>query len=96
MNWFLYIVTEDFTEENGKITKSGEAGVGQCSMAPGIVDAFHGIMYIVPGTYIKNQARKRKTTGHPSAGAIRKMIEDYYNKKEVIEISVDEENFFID
>ena len=95
MNWFLYIVTEDFTEENGKITKAGEAGVGQCSMAPGIVDAFHGIMYIVPGNYVRDQVREKKTTSHPSAGAIRKIIEDYYNKKEVIEISLEDKSFFI-
>ena len=96
MNWFLYIVTQDFTEEDGRKVSAGDAGVGQCSMSPGIVDAFNGMMYIVPGSYVQKEVRSRKITGHPSAGTIRKIIEDYYNKKEVIEIHADDKNFFID
>ena len=53
MNWFLYIITQDFIADDGKRVKAGEAGVGQCSMAPGISDAYNGIMYIVPHNYIK-------------------------------------------
>jgi hypothetical protein len=96
MNWFLYIITRDFTDEEGKKIKAGEAGVGQCSMSPGISDAFNGIMYVVPNKYIKDQVRLRKIKNHPSAHFMREIIEEYYNKKEVIEISKNDNDFFID
>ena len=96
MNWFLYIITEDFVDETGKQVKSGDAGVGECSMSPGIVDSYKGIMYIVPGNYVREQVRKRKIKNHPSAAIIREIIEDFYNKEQVIEISPHDNKFFID
>ena len=95
MNWFLYIVTENFTDNDGKRVKKGESGVGQCSMSPGIRDAFRGIMYIVPEEHIRKEVRKMNSRNHPSAQAIRKIIEDYYNEKEVTNIDKDDKNFFI-
>jgi predicted nucleic acid-binding protein len=96
MNWFLYIITKDFIDEDGREIKSGEAGVGECSMSPGIKDAFNGVMYVVPGQYIREQIRLKNIKIHPSAGIIREIIEEYYNKKEVVEISKDDNDFFID
>jgi hypothetical protein len=96
MSWFLYIITEDFIDDDGREVKKGEAGVGQCSMSPGIIDSYKGIMYVVPETYVRDKVRESGTRSHPSALTIRKIIEDYYNTKEVIEISKDDENFFID
>jgi hypothetical protein len=96
MNWFLYIITEDFIDDEGRKIKKGEAGVGQCSMSPGICDAFNGIMYIVSEEHIRNEVIKLGSTNHPSASTIRKIIENYYFEKEVIEISKDDKNFFLD
>ena len=96
MNWFLYITTRDFVDDDGKQIKSGEAGVGECSISPGITDAFNGIMYVVPGQHIRDQIRLRKIKTHPSAAVIREIIEEYYNKKQIIEISKDDEDFFLD
>lgn len=97
MNWFLYIVTGDFVDDEGKRVYEGEHGVGQCSMSPGISDAFHGVMYIAPGNYILQELRKMGITKkHPSAMTIRKIIEKYYKEKEVIEISADDDDFFMD
>tara|TARA_R100001015_G_C4624356_1_gene182480 strand:- start:814 stop:1104 length:291 start_codon:yes stop_codon:yes gene_type:complete len=96
MNWFLYIITEDFLDEEGKEVKAGEAGVGECSISPGIVDSYKGVMYIVPGKYVREQVRSRKIKNHPSAAVIREIIEDYYNKEDVIEISPNDNKFFID
>ena len=96
MNWFLYIITQDFIADDGKRVKSGEAGVGQCSMAPGISDAYNGMMYVVPDNYIKMLVRKKGMTTHPSASTLRKMIEDYYNKEEIIIIKPEDKDFFIE
>jgi hypothetical protein len=96
MNWVLYIITEDFIDDEGRKIKKGEAGVGQCSMSPGICDAFNGVMYIVPGDFVRQEIKKNKNNRHPSALLVRKIIEDYYFEKEVIEISKDDKNFFLD
>ena len=96
MNWFLYITTEDFVDDEGKTIKAGQAGVGECSMSPGIRDAYYGIMYVAPGQYVRNEIRKRKIKIHPSANIVREIIEEYYNKKDVIEISPNDKNFFLD
>ena len=96
MSWFLYIVTQDHIDDEGKQVLSGEAGVGMCSMSPGIMDSYKGVMYIVPEKYIQDEVRKLGIKNHPSAGTIRKIIEDYYNEREVIEISPDDKNFFMD
>tara|TARA_Y100001938_G_C8080090_1_gene428513 strand:- start:1296 stop:1586 length:291 start_codon:yes stop_codon:yes gene_type:complete len=96
MSWFLYIITESFIDEEGREVKKGEAGVGQCSMSPGIRDAYKGMMYVVPEKYVRDEVRKLGAKQHPSAGTIRKIIENYYNNKEVIEISKDDKDFFVD
>ena len=76
--------------------KKGEAGVGKCSMSPGIRDAYKGVMYVVPEKYVRDEVRKLGSQQHPSAGTMRKIIEDYYNTKEIIEIKKDDKDFFID
>jgi len=96
MSWFLYIITEDFVDDEGRQIKKGEAGVGKCSMAPGIRDAYKGMMYVVPEKYVRDEVRKLGSKQHPSAGTMRKIIEDYYNTKEIIEIKKDDKDFFID
>jgi len=96
MNWFLYIITEDFIDDEGREIKKGEAGVGQCSMSPGVCDAFRGIMYIVSEEHIRNKVTELGLTSRPSAGTIREIIENYYFEEEVIEISKDDKNFFLD
>ena len=95
MNWFLYIVTESFIDDEGREVHEGESGVGQCSMSAGIMDAYRGIMYVAPGAYITSKLIERETKKHPSAYVIKKIIEDYYNEKEVIEIKSDDDDFFI-
>ena len=96
MSWFLYIITEDFIDDEGRKIKKGEAGVGKCSMSPGIIDSYKGIMYVVPEEYIRDKVRETGSNTHPSAVTIRKFIEDFYNEKQVIEISKDDKDFFID
>ena len=96
MSWFLYIITEDFIDDEGRTVKKGDAGVGKCSMSPGIRDAYKGVMYVVPEKYVRDEVRKSASKYHPSAGTMRKIIEDYYNKKEIIEIKKEDEHFFID
>jgi len=96
MNWFLYITTEDFVDDEGKIIKAGQSGVGECSMSPGIRDAYNGMMYVAPGQYVRDEIRKRKIKTHPSANIVREIIEEYYNKKDIIEISPNDKNFFLD
>ena len=59
MSWFLYIVADDFIDDNGKTVYSGEAGVGMCSMLPGIMEAPYGIMYVVPESYIRQYLREK-------------------------------------
>ena len=96
MNWFLYIITEDFIDDEGKKVKKGEAGVGKCSMSPGITDCYKGVMYVVPENYVRSRVRNLGYQSHPSAGTMRKIIEDYYNEREIIEISKDDKDFFIE
>jgi len=96
MNWFLYIITEDFIDDEGRKIKKGEAGVGQCSMSPGICDAFNGVMYIVPGEFVRQEIKKNKNNRHPSALLVRKIIEDYYIERKAIEITNEDKNFFLD
>lgn len=95
MNWFLYMVTEDFIDDDGKQIKKGESGVGQCSMSPGITDAYNGVMYVVPGEFVREEVKKNNNP-HPSAFLIRKIIEDYYNERRPIEITSEDKNFFLD
>ena len=94
MSWFLYIITEEFTDEDGSKSFPGDAGVGMCSMEAGIMEAPYGLMYVVPESYVNHQLKERKLK-NPSAYAVREIIEDYYNKEEVIEISQDDDDFFL-
>jgi len=96
MNWFLYIITEDFIDEDGKKVRAGDAGVGRCSMSAGISDAYKGIMYVVPGEYVENKIKKSEMIYNPSAATMRKIIEDYYKESEIIEISLNDIDFFLD
>jgi len=81
MNWFLYIVNTDFLDDDGELIKNGEAGVGQCSMDPGIVDAPYGTMYIISGFEVKKYFKKNKIV-NLSAYHVRKAIENYYFRKD--------------
>ena len=65
-------------------------------MSPGIIDSYKGLMYIVPERHIRDEVRKMGISTHPSASTIRKIIESYYFKEKIIEISKDDKNFFID
>jgi hypothetical protein len=77
MNWFLYLVTDNFVDEDGELIRKGEAGVGQCSMSPGIVDAPYGIMYIITEQDIKAFFKKhRLKTLKPHN--VRRAIEAFY------------------
>ena len=60
MNWFLFRVTESFTDEDGTVFEAGSNGVGMCSMAPGIMEAPHGIMYVVPKEWVERFHADRK------------------------------------
>ena len=53
MSWFLFRVTEAFTDDEGIIHEVGSKGVGMCSMAPGIMEAPRGVMYVVPERYVE-------------------------------------------
>ena len=52
MNWFLYLVIQEFTDEGGELHSAGSRGTGRCSMAPGIMEAPYGLMYVVPESFI--------------------------------------------
>ena len=77
MSWFLFRVTKRFTDEDGKIHEPGDIGVGMCSMQPGIMEAYRGMMYVVPEDWVekfhhdKNQRRYCKTI-------VREAVENYY------------------
>ena len=59
MSWFLYIVGKDVTVR-GFVFKNGDRGVGRCKGGPGIIDAMHGTMYVVPNEYVTQWHRDRK------------------------------------
>lgn len=83
MNWFLYVVTEKFLDIDGELIMPGEAGVGQCSMSPGVMEVPHGIMYVVGPNVIKKFFKKRGMK-HMNARNVRLAIHDFYfAKKEV-------------
>ena len=81
MNWFLYLVTANFVDEDGELIRKGEAGVGQCSMSAGIVDAPYGTMYIISEkdvkAYFKKHGLKRLQPNN-----IRRAIEAFYSHRE--------------
>jgi len=93
MNWFLYEVTEDFLDEDGEITRSGQSGVGECSMQPGIMEAPYGTMYVVSGKDIKSYFTKHNIR-HINAHSVKRAILDYYFRKE--EPLKDEDEFIFD
>jgi|10_taG_2_1085330.scaffolds.fasta_scaffold34588_5 hypothetical protein len=93
MNWFLYIVTNNFLDVDGELIKSGNAGVGQCSMSPGIIDAPHGTMYVVSNEAVKgyfNERGIRSVKPHH----VRQAIEAFYSCRE--EAALDDEEFVFD
>ncbi len=51
MSWFVYVITENVIHGD-EILNKGERGVGRCSMAPGIMDAPHGVMYVIPDHWV--------------------------------------------
>ncbi len=86
MNWFLYIAKEGFFmpgENTQRFIKPG-FGVGKCELRPGILDAPHGTMLVVPGDYIfskiKWRGRNSDVTTWPNcvADSVRKLILAYY------------------
>tara|TARA_R110002124_G_scaffold89937_9_gene229792 strand:+ start:3486 stop:3737 length:252 start_codon:yes stop_codon:yes gene_type:complete len=76
MNWFLYVVKTPFIDED-IIFKPGENGVGQCSMAPGIMEVPYGVMYVIPEAYVikfhKQQGQRR-----PCATIVEEAVEAYF------------------
>ena len=53
-NWFLFRVTEGFVDDDDIVHDTGSKGVGRCSMAPGIMEAPHGVMYVVPEKWVED------------------------------------------
>jgi len=80
MNWFLYIVTSNFLDSDGELMKPGEAGVGQCSMEPGIMEAPYGTMYIITPQDVKHYFRTHNIK-QLTARTVRLAIENYYFRK---------------
>jgi len=81
MNWFLYLVTSNFVDEDGELIRKGDAGVGQCSMSAGIIDAPYGTMYIISEQDVKAYFKKhrlKKLKPHN----VRRAIEAFYSHKE--------------
>ena len=76
MNWFLYIVKDPIIYEDNVIS-SGEAGVGRCSMDPGIMEAPYGIMYVIPHYYVI-EYHKYKKQRRPRASIVREAVEEYF------------------
>lgn len=76
MNWFLYIVKEPIIYEDNVIN-SGEAGVGRCSMDPGIMEAPYGIIYVIPHYYVA-EYHKYKKQRRPCASIVREAVEEYF------------------
>jgi len=58
MSWFVYVVTENVIYGD-EILNKGEKGVGQCSMAPGIMEAPHGVMYVIPEEFVARHHRSK-------------------------------------
>jgi hypothetical protein len=59
MSWFLFRVTTAFTDDEGTMHEVGSKGVGMCSMAPGIMEASRGMMYVVPDNWVTDFHRDR-------------------------------------
>jgi|TARA_Y100000310_G_C20300267_1_gene631422 hypothetical protein len=93
MNWFLYLVTSNFLDVDGELIKRGNAGVGRCSMSPGIIDAPYGTMYVVSEQDVKNYFNKHRLKSLRPYN-IRRAIEAFYSFKEVEEIEEDDEFVF--
>ena len=77
-NWFLYITGEEFLDQDGERIRKGDAGVGQCSMSPGIMDCPHGIMYVISKEELKKTMRHLKLRS-ASPYNIRRAIKCYYS-----------------
>lgn len=93
MNWFLYLVTTSFLDENGELIKKGNAGVGQCSMSPGIIDAPYGTMYVASDKDVKDYFSKHRLKSLKSHN-IRRAIEAFYFFKEAEDTEEDDEFVF--
>ena len=76
MNWFLYIVNEPIIHEDN-IINAGDAGVGRCSMDPGMMEAPYGIMYVIPHSYVV-EYHKHKKQRRPCASIVRDAVEEYF------------------
>ena len=76
MSWFVYLVTETVVYGDEVLTK-GEKGVGQCSMAPGIMEAPYGIMYVVPGEYV-SRYHEEKGQRRICASIVEDAVRAYY------------------
>jgi len=93
MNWFLYLVTSNFLDVDGELIKRGNAGVGRCSMSPGIIDAPYGTMYVVSENDVKDYFSKHRLKSLRPHN-IRRAIEAFYSFKEIEEIEEDDEFVF--
>ena len=70
MSWFVYVVTENVIYGD-EILNKGERGVGQCSMSPGIMEAPHGMMYVIPDDFV---VKHHKSKGRKKISAL--LVED--------------------
>jgi len=78
-NWFLYVVKETFIDGDDVI-KAGENGVGRCSMSPGIMEAPHGMMYVIPYEFVAEYHKKRGQK-RPCATLIADAAEAYFGTR---------------
>jgi len=76
LSWFVYLVTETVVYGD-EVLKKGEKGVGMCSMAPGIMEAPHGIMYVVPEEYVA-KAHKDKRQKRACASIVEDAVRSYF------------------
>ena len=76
MNWFLYVVKEPIIDGD-EIINPGENGVGRCSMAPGIMEAPFGLMYVIPHEFVVSY-HKEKGQRRPCATIIEQAAEEYF------------------
>ena len=77
MAWFLFLVTNGFTDDDGVYQYPGDKGVGMCSMSPGIMEAPNGTLYVVPESWVE-QFHVDKRQRRYCVSIIVQAVESYY------------------
>ena len=76
MSWFVYVVKENVIYGD-EVLRQGDRGVGHCSMAPGILDAPHGVMYVIPDHWVARYHTEHHYR-NVSADVVRRAAAEYY------------------